>query len=235
MYNGLHKVIQIPFTNVLSWIQNQFHLPYVIDVDQINKIFIINENNTLNYGRCSNLVFKKRHDYVIHDVHKANIAGFNALISPVMADIIHAAAMIKICYCHKPMIYGAIAHKLLYQEKVTYESNEDAYAKINHYNLTNLIRYYPINTKDLLNHLYDCSEKSMLHPLSDYEFKMQIILEYDETMIESYVSFNVNLFDKGKTQNQIEHALNDSYNKYNTHIGNLNRILINIITPFHKK
>lgn len=75
----------------------------------------------------------------------------------------------------------------------------------------------------------------MLHPLSDYEFKMQIILEYDETMIESYVSFNPYLFDKGKTQNQIEHALNDSYNKYNTHIGNLNGILINIITPWYKK
>lgn len=63
-----------------------------------------------------------------------------------MATVIHAAAMIKICYCHKPMIYGAIAHKLLYQEKVSYKSNSDAYAKINHYNLTNLIMYQSINT-----------------------------------------------------------------------------------------
>jgi hypothetical protein len=47
-------------------------------------------------------------------------------------------------------------------------------------------------------------------------FKVQIVLEYDETMIESYVSFNVDLFDKVRTQNQMEYALNDSYHKYNT-------------------
>jgi hypothetical protein len=36
-------------------------------------------------------------------------------------------------------------------------------------------------------------------------------------MIESYVSFNVDLFDKVRTQNQMEYALNDSYHKYNTY------------------
>jgi hypothetical protein len=58
--------------------------------------------------------------------------------------------------------------------------------------------------------------------------KVQIVLEYDETMIESYVSFNVDLFDKVRTQNQMEYALNDIH-KYNTHVGNLNGILVNII------
>jgi hypothetical protein len=64
-------------------------------------------------------------------------------------------------------------------------------------------------------------------------FKVQIVLEYDETMIESYVSFNVDLFDKVRTQNQMEYAL--IYHKYNTHVGNLNGILVNIITPLKRK
>jgi hypothetical protein len=54
-------------------------------------------------------------------------------------------------------------------------------------------------------------------------FKVQIVLEYDETMIESYVSFNVDLFDKVRTQNQMEYALMIPY--INTH-DNLNGILV---------
>lgn len=227
----LKKVIPAPFTNALSWVQKQNNLPNAIDVDEINKMFIINEKYILSHGRCSHLVFKKSHDYVIHELHKANIAGFNALIAPVMAEIIHAAATIKTCYCHKPMIYGVIAHKLIYKKNVTYKSNEDALANIDQYNLTNLIEIYPIYGKDLLNHLDSIHVNSILRPLNHYSFKAQIVLEYDETMVDSQLSFSVNLFDKGKTQNQIEHALNDSYNKYNTNVVDLNGVLINIITP----
>jgi hypothetical protein len=60
------------------------------------------------------------------------------------------------------------------------------------------------------------------------------IVEYDETMIESYVSFNVDLFDKVRTQNQMEYALNDSINIINYYVGNLNGILVNIITPLNR-
>jgi hypothetical protein len=57
-------------------------------------------------------------------MYKANIAGFNALISPAMVDLIHAAAMIKICYQYKPIIYASI-HELLDRNHIIYGSDQE--------------------------------------------------------------------------------------------------------------
>jgi hypothetical protein len=93
--------------------------------------------------------------------------------------------MIKICYQYKPIIYASIAHELLDRNHIWFRS--EARLKIDDLNLARLIQQYPINTSGLLNHLHSCINKPLLDPLRNYVFKVQIVLEYDETMIESYV------------------------------------------------
>jgi hypothetical protein len=55
------------------------------------------------HGRCSNLVFKDNLT-ILYQICINKHSRFNALISPAMVDLIHAAAMIKICYQYKPII-----------------------------------------------------------------------------------------------------------------------------------
>jgi hypothetical protein len=211
----------------------KFRSDLIIDIDYLNNIFIINENRTMHRGRWSNVTFQTRKDTVILDNHKIDITEFNKYLGFHMARIIHSAGIIKISYFHKPQIFASIAHRLLYGDGPIYECDQIAYSKINQLNLTSLIEKYPIYTKDLLNHLNKWFQYSPNHQiiLKDYNFKVQIVLEYDQTMIQSYMSFTTNLFDMDNTQEQIEYALNDSYHKYNTHVGNLNKIVVNIITP----
>ncbi len=234
-YNRFCRVISSSFAGLLNRhvVPYDRSQPFTMNVDELNKIFIINHNGIIAHGRCSNLVFKTRPYFIIPDMYKANIADFNALISPCMVDLIHAAAMIKICYHHQPIIYASIAHELLDMSHVIYGSDMDARLKIDHFNLARLIEQYPINTSGLLNHLQCWMNKPQRNALINYVFKIQIVLEYDLTMVESYASFHVDLFDKTKMQDQLERALNDSYHKYNTHVGNLNAIIVNIITPLN--
>jgi hypothetical protein len=70
-----------------------------------------------------------------------------------MVDLIHAAAMIKICYQHKPIIYASIAHELLDHSHIIYGSDQEAQLKIDDLNLARLIQQ-SINTSGLLNHLH---------------------------------------------------------------------------------
>jgi hypothetical protein len=77
-------------------------------------------------------------------MYKTNITDFNALISPAMVDLIHAAAMIKICYQHKPIIYASIAHELLDRKSYNMVPIRRAQLKIDDLNLARLIQQYPI-------------------------------------------------------------------------------------------
>jgi hypothetical protein len=67
IYSRFRKTISGSFTGLFNAPVVPLHInkPLTINVDELNKIFRINENYTMAHGRCSSLVFKRQPYYIV--------------------------------------------------------------------------------------------------------------------------------------------------------------------------